>query len=175
MKSFLRAFPPPMKNKIYFAIWLCTYVLQSNLFLIFIWILNQPGLQERYFLKMDFSVFKCRLLAPVGIFRINNRWFCILEYILRTMSDFHDFGLTWKCQKIFPCCCTITSKNIINVFWNFFFTLLAPSWPLRSKKFQKTLISAFEANSALSHENETKIVKITHSAVKYVGVKRIQT
>ena len=35
---------------------------------------------------------------------------------------------------------------------------------LPSKKFQKTLILAFEANSALSLENETKIVKITHSA-----------
>ena len=32
---------------------------------------------------------------------------------------------------------------------------------------QKTLILAFEANSALSHENETKIVKITHSAFSY--------
>ena len=31
------------------------------------------------------------------------------------------------------------------------------------KKFQKMLILAFEANSTLSHENETKIVKITHS------------
>ena len=35
------------------------------------------------------------------------------------------------------------------------------------KKFQKTLILAFEANSALSSENETKIVKITHSAYIY--------
>ena len=156
MKSFLRAFPPPMKNKIYFAIWLCTYVLQSNLFLIFIWILNQPGLQERYFLKMDFSVFKCRLLAPVGIFRINNRWFCILEYILRTMSDFHDFGLTWM----------IASKAKINVVWNFFYTPgKYPSGTLRSKKFQTTLILAIEANSAFSRVNETKIVKITHSDI----------
>ena len=31
------------------------------------------------------------------------------------------------------------------------------------KKFQTTLILAFDANSALSRENETKIVKITHS------------
>ena len=45
-----------------------------------------------------------------------------------------------------------------------FLTPLAPSGPLRSKFFQKTLILAFEANSALSRENETKIVKITHSA-----------
>ena len=35
------------------------------------------------------------------------------------------------------------------------------------KKFQKMLILAFEANSALSCENETKIVKITHSASLY--------
>ena len=42
-----------------------------------------------------------------------------------------------------------------------FLNPLAPL--LRLKKFQKTLILAFEANSALSRENETKIVKITHS------------
>ena len=36
--------------------------------------------------------------------------------------------------------------------------------PLYLKKFQTALILAFEANSALSCENETKIVKITHSA-----------
>ena len=54
----------------------------------------------------------------------------------------------------------------------FFFTPLAPSESLRSKFFQKTLIwafqkmliLAFEANSALSRENETKIAKITCSA-----------
>ena len=62
--------------------------------------------------------------------------------------------------------CTITSKTKINVFWNFFFTPLAPSGPLHLKKFQKTLILAFEANSALSHESETKFVKITHIVKK---------
>ena len=41
---------------------------------------------------------------------------------------------------------------------------MVPPRPLRSKKFQKPLILAFEAASALSHKNETKIVKITHSA-----------
>ena len=41
---------------------------------------------------------------------------------------------------------------------------LAPSELLHSKKFQTTLILAFEANSALSRKNETKIVKIIHSA-----------
>ena len=45
-----------------------------------------------------------------------------------------------------------------------FFTSIAPSEPLRSKKFQKALILDFEANIAMSHENETKIVKIKHSA-----------
>ena len=34
-----------------------------------------------------------------------------------TMYDFHDFGLTWKCHKICPCGCTITSKTKINVVW----------------------------------------------------------
>ena len=50
--------------------------------------------------------------------------------------------------------CTITSKTKINVFWNVF----SLHWP-----FSKMLILAFEANSALFRENETKIVKITHS------------
>ena len=65
--------------------------------------------------------------------------------------------------------CMITSKAKINIFWNFFFTPLAPSGPLRSKKFQKTLILAFEANSAttwthiMEKKSETKIKKITHS------------
>ena len=46
----------------------------------------------------------------------------------------------------------------------FFLHSRYPSGTLRSKKFQKTLILAFGANSALSRENKTKIVKITHSA-----------
>ena len=81
-----------------------------------------------------------------------------------TMYDFHDFGLTSKCQKIFPCGCTITSKTKINIVWNFFFGTL------HSKKFQTTLTLAFKANSALSRKNETKIVKITHSAHSSSGI-----
>ena len=53
----------------------------------------------------------------------------------------------------------------------FFETFSSLRWLLQSaaaalcsKKFQKTLILAFEAKSALSCVNETKIVKITHSA-----------
>ena len=56
--------------------------------------------------------------------------------------------------------CTITSKTKINGFLKKFLHL----GPLHSEKIQTTLILAFEANGALSHENETKIVKITHSA-----------
>ena len=41
--------------------------------------------------------------------------------------------------------CTITSKTKINVFWKKFFTPTAPSEPLRSEKFQKTLNLASEA------------------------------
>ena len=37
--------------------------------------------------------------------------------------------------------------------------------PFGSKKFETTLILAFEPNSALSCENETKIVKIKHNEV----------
>ena len=39
-----------------------------------------------------------------------------------------------------------------------------PSGPVCSKKNSKTLILAFEADNAFSCENETKILKITHSA-----------
>ena len=59
---------------------------------------------------------------------------------------------------------TITSKTKINIFKKFYLTSLAASRLLHSKFFPKTLILAFEANSALSCETETKIVKITHSA-----------
>ena len=45
---------------------------------------------------------------------------------------------------------------------NFFLHSDGPEGPLRSKKFQITLVLAFEANSVLSHKNDTKIVKITH-------------
>ena len=44
----------------------------------------------------------------------------------------------------------ITSKAKINVFGNFFFTPLAPSGPLRSKKNQKTLILAFQKSLILA-------------------------
>ena len=60
-----------------------------------------------------------------------------------TMSDFHDFGLTWKCQKIFPCGCTITSKTKIDVVWNFFYTpgiLRAPSFQKMSNNIDFSLL-----------------------------------
>ena len=98
-------------------------------------------------------------------------------YLLFCIQTAHYVWFSWFWSHFFlhyvySGSCTITSKakiNIfwkakINVFWNFFFTPLAPSGPLHSKIFQKTLILAFEANSALSSKNETKIVKITHSA-----------
>ena len=45
-------------------------------------------------------------------------------------------------------------KTKINVFWNFFFIQSrSPSETLHSKKFQKTLILAFDANRALSCQN----------------------
>ena len=57
------------------------------------------------------------------------------------------------------------SKNVLHDYLkDSVLTLLAHLGPLHSKKYQTMLILAFEANSALSRENETKIVKITHSA-----------
>ena len=56
-----------------------------------------------------------------------------------------------------------------SLLFEIFSTLRVPFGPLgtlRSKKFQTTLILAFEANSALSHENESKFVKITYSAAR---------
>ena len=47
-------------------------------------------------------------------------------------------------------------------FWKKFLHSGSPSRTIHSKKFQTMLILAFEANGA-SCENETKIVKITHS------------
>ena len=57
--------------------------------------------------------------------------------------------------------CTITSKTKINIVWKF-----SHSGGGRSvwKNFKQRWFLPFEANSALSRENETKIVKITHSA-----------
>ena len=76
-----------------------------------------------------------------------------------TMCDFLDFGLTF-----FSIMCIQVIAQLPQRLKSMF-TPLAHSGPLRSKKFQKTLILAFEANSALSCENKTKIVKITHSAM----------
>ena len=73
------------------------------------------------------------------------------------MYDFLDFGLTFFS---IICSCTITSKAKINIFWKakikdfwkIFYTSQAPSGPLRSKKFQKTLILAFQKTLILAFE-----------------------
>ena len=56
-------------------------------------------------------------------------------------------------------------QRLKSTFFEKFSHSAGPFGPLHSKKVQKTFILAFEANSALSRENETKIVKITHSAI----------
>ena len=56
-------------------------------------------------------------------------------------------------------------KSMFFEIFSHFASLFGPL--LGSKFFQKTLILALDANSALSCENETKIVKITHSAYHY--------
>ena len=51
------------------------------------------------------------------------------------------------------------------MFFEIFSHSAGPFGAAPFEKFQKTLILAFEANRALSRENEIKIVKITHSEV----------
>ena len=53
------------------------------------------------------------------------------------------------------------------MFLENFSSLRWPPWAAPFEKFPKTLILAFEANSALSRENETQIVKITHSELVF--------
>ena len=92
-------------------------------------------------------------------------WYMLSNLLLMLCSLCVIFMILDSIENVKKCAlggCTITSKAKINVVWNFF---LAPLEPLRSKKFQTTLILAFEANSALPRENETKDVKITHSAM----------
>ena len=71
------------------------------------------------------------------------------------MCDFHNFGL------IFANFCETNALFASKVFEQ----RVPEGYPECRKKFQTTLILAFEANSALSRKNETKIVKITHSAL----------
>ena len=98
---------------------------------------------------------KCRaLILPTHTYTCTHVWQWVAEIL-------HS-GL--KMEKLWKNNVWISKAKII-VFWNFFFTPLAPSGVLRLKIFQKTMILAFEANSALSRENETKIVKITHSGL----------
>ena len=55
-------------------------------------------------------------------------------------------------------------QRLKSMLFEIFSHSAGPWGPLCLKEFQTTWILAFEANSALSRENETKIVKITHSA-----------
>ena len=89
---------------------------------------------------------------------ISDFFFAICSVLLRTtMCDFHDFGLTLKCQKMW----FGWLHGYLKRFWK---KIMTPWALLRLNFFLIMLILAFEANRALSHENETKIVKITHSA-----------
>ena len=72
------------------------------------------------------------------------------------MCDFHDFGLTWKCQKnvLWGYYMIITSKTT-SFFWNFFSLCSShQDCYVFKKKFPKNH----------SHKNENKIVKLRDSA-----------
>ena len=66
------------------------------------------------------------------------------EKVVPTMCDFLDFGLTFFLHYVYSGSCTINSKAKIKVFWKFF-EWSGPEGASRvKKKFQKTLILAFE-------------------------------
>ena len=80
----------------------------------------------------------CRINEPEKLLKIlKANALCVIFMILVSLENVQKCALGG---------CTMTSKTKINVF----FTLLAPSGPFRSKKIQKALILAFEANIALS-------------------------
>ena len=73
-----------------------------------------------------------------------------------TMCDFHNFGLIFVGQM------HCLPQRLKSTFLEIFSSL---RW-LYLKKFQKTLILAYWGKQCiLSHENETKIVKIRHSGM----------
>ena len=94
-------------------------------------------------------------------------FFCLLLYVVFAKI----FVTTIKKENTFPP--NLTYLYLVffhnNIFRGFEFEYASLRCSLRSRSvlifFQKTLILAFEANSALSLENETKIVKFIHSAV----------
>ena len=77
---------------------------------------------------------------------------CVIFMILVSLENVKNF---WEVARL--------PQRLKSMLFENFLTPLVPSGPLRLKKFQTMLILAFEANSALSCENEIKIVKITHS------------
>ena len=93
---------------------------------------------------------------------------CISTYAIQHSRRTHYVWFSWFWSHL---------KMSKNVFWvvarlpqrlkstlfEIFSHSTDPFWAALLKKFQTTLILAFEANSALSRKNETKIVKITHS------------
>ena len=87
------------------------------------------------------------------------------------MCDFLDFGLTFFSIMCIQVVARLPQRLKSTFFerlkLTFFEIYSSLRWPLQDRSvrkiFQKTLILAFEASSALSRENETKIVKITHS------------
>ena len=89
------------------------------------------------------------------------------------MCDFLDFGLTFFSIMCIKVVARLPQRLKSTFFEKNFFTPLAPSEPLCSKKFLKTLILAFQKTLILAFEvivnthngekSETKIKQITHS------------
>ena len=102
---------------------------------------------------------------------------CTLLYTSLTRATFmHSFSTThyvwfswfWshlKMSKIVLLVAVRLPQRLKSMFFEKFSHSTGPFGAAPFKFFFRTLILVFEANSLLSRENETKIVKITHSAL----------
>ena len=82
------------------------------------------------------------------------------------MGHYVWFSWFWshlKMSKNVLCVVARLPQRLKSMLFEIFSHSSVPFGTAPFKKFQTTLILAFEANSALSRENETKIVIITHS------------
>ena len=83
--------------------------------------------------------------------------------LVSLFSPYCVFALLKMSKNVF-CVVARLHQRLKSRFFENFLHSAGPFGTAPLKKIKKTLILAFEANSALSHENETKIVTIAHSA-----------
>ena len=82
-----------------------------------------------------------------------------------TMYDFHDFGLTWKCQKIFPYGCTITSKTKINVDFSLWGKQCICPVKMRPNSWKSHIVPCWPRDSTWCM-NWSRVISLSKSSLK---------